>query len=86
VTIHSVMPLMLVMCASAQQQSGIAGRVADALSGQALKGAHIRLTSGGFNDVQAPAYGAMSDSAGRFSISPIPSGSYRLYVELRGYF
>jgi hypothetical protein len=78
--------LLLLTWANAQEQSSIAGRVVDTITGQPLKRAHIRLLVGEFHQTPTAVYGAMSDSDGRFSISPIPAGSYLVQPELSGYF
>jgi hypothetical protein len=84
--IRVLIPLLLLSCAAAQEQSSIAGRVFDATTGQPLNRAHVRLLVGAFNETPTAVYGAMSDSDGRFSISPIPPGSYIVQPVLTGYF
>jgi hypothetical protein len=78
---------LVVFCATAQEQSTIAGRAIDSVTGQPLEHVHIRFTAGGFGGEYngATAYGAMSDAEGHFSISPIAPGTYSMRPELRGY-
>jgi hypothetical protein len=80
--------LLTSFVAIAQGPGEIRGVVSDALSGDPMNRVHVRLISmsqDGFTGL-APAYGAMSDDAGRFSISGIAPGTYAFVPERSGYF
>ncbi len=71
--------------ASAQEPGSIRGHVFDASTGQPLSRVHVRLLVPSPGEGASAVYGALSDTEGRFSISPIPSGSYLLAPERPGY-
>jgi hypothetical protein len=71
------------VCASAQP-GAVEGVVVHAVTGQPLSGVHIRLVAGDFGSA-SEAYGAMSDSAGRFSMARVPAGAYILSAERTGF-
>ena len=68
------------------QNAAFEGIVTNTADGRPLVGAHIRLLL--VNNPQQPpevAYGAISQTGGRFSINPLPPGSYVLIPECRGF-
>lgn len=65
----------------AGQPASIAGTVVDQTSGKPVERVHVSLTSPETSD----AYGAMSDSAGHFSIARVSPGKYQLRAERTGY-
>jgi Carboxypeptidase regulatory-like domain len=79
--------LLLLSAALSAQPAGIDGVVVNHATGQPLSGVHVRLITGdafGF-DIADRAYGAISDKAGRFSITGMKPGVYTLTLERAGY-
>ncbi len=78
---------LLFSAAAVAQQSGIEGVVIHSVSRQPLAGVHIRLMFIDPNERDGPAgvYGAMSDRDGRFTIDPMPAGSYLMVCERAGF-
>src|SRR5215471_358268 len=72
------------LCVSAQQQASLEGTAVNAITGEPLAGVHLRLVAIMFSSVSG-AYGAMSDSAGHFSIATVRPGTYILFPEKNGY-
>jgi len=62
----------------AAQPAGIEGTVVDETTGKALERVHVTF-------IGAETYGAMSDTAGHFSIAQMPAGQYRLGLDRSGY-
>jgi hypothetical protein len=77
--------LALLICAPAfAQETLVEGVTVDSSTGRPIAGVHVRVFT--FNaSMNAKTYGAMSDSAGRFSIAKIPAGSYFYIGERAGY-
>lgn len=71
------------VCAGAQPGS-FEGVAVHAVTGQPLSGVHIRLVTGSF-DTANTAYGAMSDSAGHFSMAQVAAGTYMVTAERTGF-
>jgi 5-hydroxyisourate hydrolase-like protein (transthyretin family) len=69
----------------AAQQGSVEGVVLNRASGQPIAGVHVRLSLG--IDIQntTRAYGATTDAAGRFSISTMQPGYYRVDLERTGF-
>jgi len=76
--------LFLLWGACAYAQGGIDGVALNRADGKPLAGVHVRLFSGGFDGIKE-VYGALSDKAGHFSISPMKPGAYFLLPEYPGF-
>src|ERR1039458_8256521 len=70
----------------AAQQGSIEGVVLNSGDGQPISGVHIRLFAGVALEKATEAYGAITGSDGRFSISPMPPGDYSVEMERAGFF
>jgi hypothetical protein len=64
------------------QQASFEGVVSHSATKQPMSGVHVRLMALGFS---GPAYGAISDQAGHFSIGGLKPGTYALIPEYRGF-
>ncbi|HXS97796.1 MAG TPA: hypothetical protein VN736_24520 [Candidatus Limnocylindrales bacterium] len=83
---HALCLLALTVPALLGQNAAFEGIVTNTADGRPLVGAHIRVLL--VNSQSQPpeaAYGAISQTGGRFSINPIPPGSYVLIPECRGF-
>ena len=77
--------LLLASCVClTAQQAGIEGFAVNALTGQPLSGVHVRFFTGSSDGVDRN-YGALSDSAGHFSITGMQPGSYLLSPQKTGF-
>ncbi len=77
--------LALLLCFRAfGQDASLEGVTVDSSTGRPLAGVHVRVFTLSVNH-NAKAFGATSDSAGHFSISRIPPGSYFCMGERTGY-
>lgn len=77
--------LALLFCAGAfGQDTLLEGVTVDSSTGRPLAGVHVRVFTIDRNNV-AKTHGAISDSAGHFSIAKIPPGSYFCLGERTGY-
>ena len=65
------------------QSASIVGTVVDQTTGKPVERVHIRLASYGSD--HPGLYGAISDSSGRFSMAPMPAGSYDIRADKAGY-
>jgi hypothetical protein len=71
---------------STKGPAGVAGTIINSVTGEPLEGAHVRLSIIEVYVSSPPApYGAMSDSAGHFSVSALPPASYEISLERRGF-
>jgi hypothetical protein len=77
--------ILALLCACAfGQDTLLEGVTVDASTGRPLAGVHVRVLMFNANN-NAKAFGAMSDSAGHFSIARIPPGGYFCIGERTGY-
>ena len=76
--------LFLLTWAAAAPPASVEGRVVNAVSGEALRGVHVRLVGMGTEGPKA-VYGAISDQQGRFSMAAVEPGSYLVMPEFRGF-
>jgi hypothetical protein len=67
---------------ASQATAEVTGRLVDSLSGQAIGGAVVRLSSA--NTPPAPPRSATSDDTGRFTFRALPAGQYNLSVTKAG--
>lgn len=80
--------LGFLFCASlAAQPASIEGTVVNQITGQPLAGVHVRLVTGDFSDSgnDQIVYGAISDSAGHFSVTNMKPGIYMVFPERAGF-
>jgi hypothetical protein len=70
---------------SPKQTVSVHGIVFDSLTRKPLDKVHIMLTQYSSNGEPAIIYGAMSDATGHFSVPDIPTGSYSVFAEKRGF-
>ncbi len=77
---------LISFCATAQEAASLHGQVIDSTTGKPLSRVHIRLMATSLDDFIGAVYGALSDEAGQFSISPIAPGTYLIQPQLAGYF
>ncbi|HLJ27472.1 MAG TPA: carboxypeptidase-like regulatory domain-containing protein [Candidatus Angelobacter sp.] len=70
---------------SADGSASAEGTVVNSITGRPLDGVHVMLLGFGPNHMPAVAYGAMSNSAGHFSITRIAPESYMIVLERRGF-
>jgi len=68
----------------AAQQAGVAGTVVDQTNGKPLERVHITLMTGKPEN-SGQVYGALSDSAGHFSIGAMYPGVYQIVAQRSGY-
>jgi hypothetical protein len=77
---------ILFACAAAfAQQSAVRCTVVEAGSGQPLEGVQAQLVASRSGTFATEAYGAVTGRDGRFSVAPIPAGSYLVIVQKPGY-
>ena len=79
----AILLLLATGCLRAQQGS-LEGTAVHAVTREPLSRVHVRLIAAGFAGVTG-AYGAMSDTAGHFSIATIRPGTYILMPERTGF-
>jgi len=78
--------LLMLTTALAAQSASIDGVVVNHATGQPLSGVHVRLMTGDFgNGGIDQAYGAISDKAGRFSVTGMKPGLYLVTLERAGF-
>ena len=81
-----LIPLVFSLSLYAQEPAAIQGIVVNAVTGEPIAGVHVtimvRLPDVGLSS----AYGAMSDTAGRFSVSAMAPGTYFPRPERAGFF
>ncbi len=69
----------------AAQQGSIEGMVLNRADGQPIAGVHVRLFLGINIQTATQAYGAITDTAGHFSVAVMPPGYYTVDLERTGY-
>jgi hypothetical protein len=81
-----MIPAVLLLLASAAPASpaSLEGVAVNAVSGEPLRGVHVRLVRTGAEGPQA-VYGAISQEQGRFSMAAVEPGNYVLMPVLRGF-
>src|SRR5262245_52047285 len=67
------------------QTAALEGVAVNALTGEPLPGVHLRLVIGMFENGTGAAYGAISKSDGRFSISGLRPGVYMFFPDRTGF-
>src|ERR1041384_2987322 len=77
--------LFLLFCSSLGAQPGsLEGTVINAVTGQPMSGVHVRMFTNNFESATL-VYGAISNSAGRFSMARVQPGRYTLQPERTGF-
>ena len=71
--------------ASTSTSASVQGLAVNSATGQPLNRVHIRLLRLTANPLSQPVYGAMTDSAGRFSISTIEPATYLIMAQRTGF-
>jgi len=82
---RAVILLAMMGASLAAQPASIEGTVVDQTTGKPLDRIHIAFLKGSGRENTDEAYGAMSDSAGHFSVAGMPPGRYRVLAERTGF-
>ena len=79
--------LLFSFCAVGEAQATLQGIIVNSVTSEPLARVQVHLTVRALDEGLPPAgYGAVTDDAGRFSISPIPPGTYMVHPERAGFY